>query len=82
MAYIGILRWSCRLELSDVPALDACLPGGLFPLWGTPVLPGGPPPGTPGAFPRCRIVAHRDQLDSPISAPGGFNEVGRDALRK
>jgi SRSO17 transposase len=39
---------------------------GFSPLWGAPVLPGGPPPGPPVALPRCRVVAHRDQPDRPF----------------
>jgi SRSO17 transposase len=39
---------------------------GFAPRWGTPVLPGGPPPGTPVALPRGRLVAHRDQPDRPV----------------
>jgi SRSO17 transposase len=33
---------------------------GFSPLWGAPVLPGGPPPSAPVALPRCGVVAHRD----------------------
>jgi SRSO17 transposase len=39
---------------------------GFSPLWGAPVLPGGPPPGAPVALPRCCVVAHRYQPDRPF----------------
>jgi SRSO17 transposase len=39
---------------------------GFSPLWGAPVLPGGPPPGAPMALPRCCVVAHRYQPDRPF----------------
>ena len=41
-------------------------PAGFSPLWGTPLVPSGPPPGPPVALPRCRVVAHRDQPDRPF----------------
>jgi len=41
------------LPFSSAPALDARRVGGLSPpLWGAPVLPGGPSPGAVVAFPR------------------------------
>jgi SRSO17 transposase len=41
-------------------------PAGFSPLWGTPVLSGGPPPGTPVALPGCGVMADRDQSDYPF----------------
>jgi SRSO17 transposase len=39
---------------------------GFFPLWGAPVVSGGPSPGAVVAVPRCRALAHRDQPDCPV----------------
>jgi SRSO17 transposase len=39
---------------------------GFSPLWGAPLVPGGPSPGVAVALPRCRVMAHRDQPDYPF----------------
>jgi SRSO17 transposase len=39
---------------------------GFSPLWGAPIVPGGPSPGVAVALPRCRVMAHRDQPDYPF----------------
>jgi SRSO17 transposase len=41
-------------------------PAGFSPLWGAPVLPGGPPPGAAVVFPRRGVMAHRHQPDRPV----------------
>jgi len=41
-------------------------PAGFSPLWGTPVLPGGPPPGPPVALPGCGVMADRDQSNCSL----------------
>ena len=41
-------------------------PAGFSPLWGAPVVPGGPSPGTGVALPGCRVMAHRDQPNYPF----------------
>jgi SRSO17 transposase len=41
-------------------------PAGFSPLWGAPVVSGGPSPGAPVALPRCRVMARRDQSDYPF----------------
>ena len=41
-------------------------PAGFSPLWGAPVLPGGPSPGAGVALPRCGVMAHRDQPNCPL----------------
>jgi SRSO17 transposase len=41
-------------------------PTGFSPLWGTPLVPSGPPPGAPVALPRCRVMAHGDQPNRPL----------------
>jgi SRSO17 transposase len=42
-------------------------PAGFSPLWGAAVLPSDPSPGAAVALPRCRVMAHRDQPDRPLS---------------
>jgi SRSO17 transposase len=39
---------------------------GFSPLWGAPLLPGGPSPGARMALPRCRVMAHGDQPDCAL----------------
>lgn len=39
---------------------------GFSPLWGAPVLPSGPSPGAAVAFPRRRVMAHRDQSNCSL----------------
>ena len=39
---------------------------GFSPLWGAPVVAGGPPPDTRMALPGCRVMAHRKQPDCPV----------------
>jgi SRSO17 transposase len=41
-------------------------PAGFPPLWGAPVVSGGPSPGARVALPGCRVMAHRDQSDYPF----------------
>ena len=40
---------------------------GFSPLWGAPVVPGGPSPGAAVALPGCGVMAHRDQSNCPLS---------------
>jgi SRSO17 transposase len=40
---------------------------GFSPLWGAAIVPSGPPPGAPVALPRCRVMAHCDQPNRPLS---------------
>ena len=39
---------------------------GFSPLWGAPIVAGGPSPGARVALPGCRVMAHRDQSDYPF----------------
>jgi SRSO17 transposase len=41
-------------------------PAGFSPLCGAAVVPSGPSPGAAVALPRCRVMAYRDQSDSPF----------------
>ena len=41
-------------------------PAGFSPLWGAPVVSGGPSPGAPMAVPRRRVMAHCDQPDCAL----------------
>ena len=41
-------------------------PVGFSPLWGAPLVPGGPSPGARMALPGCRVMAHRDQPNRPV----------------
>jgi SRSO17 transposase len=41
-------------------------PVGFSPLWGAPLVPGGPPPGAAVAVPRGRVMAHRDESNCPL----------------
>ena len=41
-------------------------PAGFSPLRGASVVPSGPSPGAAVAFPRRRVMAHRDQPDRPV----------------
>jgi SRSO17 transposase len=41
-------------------------PAGFSPLWGAPVVPGGPSPGTPVALPGCGVMAYRDQSNCSL----------------
>jgi SRSO17 transposase len=43
-------------------------PVGFSPLRGAPLVPGGPSPGARVALPGCRVVAHRDQPNRPVSS--------------
>jgi SRSO17 transposase len=58
-----MLAYSFLARQRWMPALSA----GFSPLWGAPVVPGGPSPGAPGALPRRRVMAHRDQSDCSLS---------------
>jgi SRSO17 transposase len=41
-------------------------PVGFSPLWGAPVVPGGPSPGAPMAVPGCGVMAYRHQSNRPL----------------
>jgi SRSO17 transposase len=57
-----MLAYSFLARQRWTPATTA----GFSPLRRAPLLPGGPPPGTGVALPRCRVRAHRDQPNRPV----------------
>ena len=57
-----MLAYSFLARQRWMPAISA----GFSPLWSAPLVPSSPPPSTPVALPRCRLMAHRDQPDCPV----------------